>query len=102
MSSYKINISKTRQPHAMALLLKKKKLKKGDKVKLVSEEGFTQFEAMAAFIICFIAIAFLFDKKRKQDASSKLLEDLYKDYKTPEELEAQIKKEYDVTVEIED
>jgi hypothetical protein len=101
MSVYKINIRYTNQPHAMAAALKKKKIKRGDKVKLISDEGFTQFEAMAALILFFIGIASLLDKKRKQDAASKLLEDLYKEYKTPGELEAQIKKEYNVTVEIE-
>jgi hypothetical protein len=102
MSSYKINISKANQPHAMALLLKKKNVKRGDKVKLVADEAWTTVAMMGALMVVVLALYMLQDKRKKLDAAQKLLDDLYKDYKSPEELEAQIKQEYDVTVEIED
>ena len=101
MSSYKINISKTSQPHTMALLLKKRKIKRGDKVKLVTDEQLTQTSVMWALIIFVIALVPLLDRKRKTEDAAKLLDDLFKDYKSPQELEAQIKKEYNVMVEVE-
>jgi hypothetical protein len=102
MSIYKINISKANHPHAMALLLKKKNVKRGDKVKLVADEAWTTMAMMGALMVVVLALFMIQDKRKKSEAAQKLLDDLYKDYQSPEELEAQIKKEYDVTVEIQD
>ena len=101
MSTYVFSINKSQKPKDILDFLDKTKPKKGDKVKLVSDNDmFFGVMAIAGIALFAIALAYYFKKKQHEEAE-KMLQSLFEYYST-EEYEKYIEKEYGIIVEIEE
>lgn len=104
MSTYVLSIDKNKKPKDLLKFLDEHNLQKGDKVTLVSESNSVNTVAMFA-VIALLTAAFglyFYRKKKQDDDTERILDDLFKDYSTVEEYEAYIKKEFGITVEHEE
>jgi thioredoxin-related protein len=101
MSTHILNIERNQRPKDLLDFLNKSKLQKGDKVKMVSEEKSISSIAFYAIALLSIALAYYFDKRKKQESADKILQDVFKDYTTKEEYERHVEEEYGISIEIE-
>ena len=101
MQTLKVNINKTQQPAQILKELRKKNLRKGGTVKLISDKKSTDTNWMSAMMMLGIAFS-LFFKKKTERAGEQLLNDLLTDYKSTDELKNHIEKAYGVLIEKEE
>ena len=102
MNTLVLDIDKTHSQSEIVELFSKNKLSKGDKLRLEGETELPPMAVMGTLVLLFVCLAIYFNKQKKQNENAeKLLNDIFKNYKSVEGLEKQIEKEYDINIVVE-
>lgn len=99
MSTHTLNIDKNKKPKDIRDFINRTQPKKGDKVRLFSEQTTITTVVILTLVVLGVALGYYFNKKKKTEDSEKILEDLFADFNTAEELEKHIEEEYGIIVE---
>jgi len=103
MQTITINPGKYKTRNDLLLYLKKERLKKGDKVQiLTTDRDMERFQAIVIVVLLVIMYVLFKQKELKNETqafSDKILNDLFEG-KDIEEIEKEIEKEYDVNIEV--
>ena len=97
MKTVEIDIDNTSSPKALAEEFKSRDLQKGDRLRLLFSKNDTEFFKLALAIVALIAINRLLEART--DYSARLLKHIY-DAKKINDIEKEIKNEYDIDLAI--
>ncbi len=105
MKTLALDISKTgKQPADIAQFFEKNKLKRGDKIIIVTDEQKSVMLVLLGTVVL-LAIAYVFnnDKKNgdKKPLSDNIIDDFFKKYNSPEAVQAEIAHDFGVEVSFE-
>lgn len=105
MKTLALDINKTgKQPADIAHFFEKNKLKKGDKIMILTDENKSVMLVMLGTVVL-LAIAYVFnnDKKNvnKKPLSDNIIDDFFKKYASPEDVQAEIAHDFGVEVSFE-
>jgi hypothetical protein len=97
MQTIQIVFNKNIKPRQLLLTLQKKRLKRGDKLKIKNAD----YDITSVMIILAIVIAWYFNNisNKKKNFGDEIEEKILKKTLSSEKMEAQIKKEFDISIE---
>lgn len=94
-----LDTTKARRPQEVYALLDREGLQPGDSIKVLGKPVFDQQAREALFLLALIAVLWYLNRKMKSEAiAAALLDDVFSKYDSAEELERELKEEFNVSV----
>jgi hypothetical protein len=94
-----VDTTKVRNPREVYALLDQQGLQPGDRITVLERPLFDQQAREAIFLFALIAVLWYMHRERKDTAfAAGLLDDVFSKYNSAEELERELKTEFDITV----
>ncbi len=103
MQTIELDIAKYKTREELMNFLKRRDVRKGDTVKVVTDEDKTTLAATGIVVIVLLAIIYIFSQRKKSDRELEgeaILDKLVKG-KSIDEIEKEVKDEYGVKIEVE-
>jgi len=96
MKTLEIDIDNINAAAAIGRLLKEKNIQTGDKIDLKLNKKESSLALIGLLVLVAIALSAHFQRRKEE----RMLQDVFKGFDTPDELEAHIEKEYGVDLEL--
>lgn len=94
-----VDTTKARSPQEVYALLDQQGLQPGDRITVLERPLFDQQAKQAIFLFALIAVLWYMNRKRKNEAiAAELLDEVFGKYNSAEELERELKTDFDITV----
>jgi hypothetical protein len=101
MRTHELAIANYQSPEAVVRFLDEHKVKRGDTLKVTTEQ-YQQTILMALSLIVVMALFYFYKKKgEREEEGGKILEGIFKEGATVEDIEKQVEKEYGIKIEVE-
>jgi hypothetical protein len=102
MKTHELEMDNFHSPDELVRFLEDNDLKKGDTLKVMTEEEIKEGVLVAFVVLIILAIAYIFNKTKteRMEDGQKILDDLFKG-KTIEEIEESVQQEYGIKIEME-
>ena len=101
MKTHELEITNYQTPGEVVRFLNKHDVKRGDTLKVSAEDEKQNITVMIFAVVVMALIMFYNQKKKREEEGEKILDTLFKESSTIEEIEKEVEKEYGIKIQVE-